>query len=111
MPSFSIDDLRQSVYGPETVSKPSQLKNVRPGIARVGEMKHRSLEDTQTLIKSVLAEAQKPMNRTEIFRAMDRKNSPHMRKIIDDMVEAGELVKAEGETSSGSLPVYWYSLP
>lgn len=111
MPTFTMDELRQSVGSLETVSGPSYINNIRPEIARVGQMKHRSLGETQTLIKSVMAEANRPMVRREVFRAIDRKNSPHMRKIIDDLVEVGELVKVADSTPSGTMPVYWYSLP
>jgi hypothetical protein len=111
MATFKIDELRQSVGITETISMTSQHETAREGVVRVGQVNNRTIPETRALIKSVVTEAKRPMTRKEIFAALERKNTPHMRKILTDLVDEGVLVQTIGVARVGIMPVYWYTLP
>lgn len=54
---------------------------------------HRAREDTEKLIIDAIRSHGKPMTRTEIARAINRKKTPHLNLIIDGLVESEGLKK------------------
>lgn len=111
MATFKIDELRNSVDTSADVSQTFTPKTVAERIKRVGHTHGRSAEETKALIKSVLAEINRPMTRTEICAAIERKNTPNIRNILSDMARAGELVEVVDLETLRMVPRYWYALP
>lgn len=110
MASFKIEELRA---GDTTVSEPLQTKNQggrKKAMGEKGYQDHRSREDTEKLIKSFLQE-KGSSTVTTIARALGRTASPHFRRIVLEMAEAGQLVETVDTVPNGFLARYWYSLP
>jgi len=110
MATFKMEELRAS---DTTVSEPLQTKNHvgrKKAMGEKGYQEHRSREETEKLIKDFLAE-KGTSTVTTIARALDRTASPHFRRIVLEMAEAGQLVETIDTVPNGFLARYWYSLP
>jgi len=99
MATFSMDDLRKLAGHDETVTIPSQPQKLTRTKEAVGQVKrfqhHRSRTETETLIKSILAEAKRPCTFREIAYGLERNATPHLRGILVEMAQAGDLVESE----------------
>lgn len=115
MPKFLMDDLKKAMgYSDDvhwTSSVTSNSEKSEKGLTRVGRLQGRTPEETKTLIKNVLAEATEPMTRGEIFKAIERKNTPHLRNILGEMVASGDVIEETGLSVSLTMVRYLYSLP
>lgn len=70
---------------------------------------HRPLSETRELIVRSLIEAERPLTRTEIARALARKKSPHLIDIIDNLVDE-QILDRGVKTFHNGVQGYVYSL-
>jgi len=111
MPTFSMDDLRQSVDGNDTVSIPYRSeKKIGKGLT-MGETPRRSMAETKQLVKDSIFAAGSPLKFRELARLIGRSPTPHLRAILNDMIESGELIKSTDTAVSGNMDRFWYGLP
>lgn len=54
---------------------------------------HRTRDVTRDLIVRVLRQSHRPMTRTELARALNRKKTPHLIDMIEDLVAEGVLLR------------------
>lgn len=115
MPRILMDELKRSMGYSDDVSLTSPMtsnsEKSERGKTIVGRMQGRTVDESKALIKSVLSNATEPMTRGEIFKAMERKNTPHLRNILNEMVAAGEVIEETDLAVSRMMVRYWYSLP
>lgn len=111
MPSFSIQDLMNSVGMSATVAPTSHSEKQREAYQRVGQIRGRTVEETKTLIKKAIFEAERPMSFTEICAYLERKQTPHLRKMLHEMGATGELIEEADLAPSRMMTRFWYSLP
>lgn len=115
MARISMDELKQSMGLDPKVSLTSPMtshsEKSEKGSMRVGRIQGRTVDETKVLIKRVLAGAKEPMTRGEIFKAIERKNTPHLRNILTQLVDAGEVIEDADLAPSRMLTRFWYSLP
>jgi len=77
----------------------------------VGQIRGRSVPETKELIKQAIRNTGRPMSFIELCAAVERKQTPHMRKILHDMGDSGELLESIDMAPSRMMTRYWYSLP
>lgn len=115
MATIKMTDLKQSLGIDPDVSLTSILtsnsEKSEKGKTIVGRVEGRTIEETKALIKSVLSQADDSMTRGEICKAIERKNTPHIRNILAEMVASGEIVEETGMAVSRMMVRYLYSLP
>lgn len=111
MPSFSMDELKKSLGLNATVVTTSHTEIPREGFSRVGERRGRSIDETKALIKSAIHDAGRAMTMGEICIVLERKQTPHIRKILHDMGDAGELIEVADLAPNKMMTRFWYSLP
>lgn len=111
MPNININGVVYEVDFDTDVSMTSNSKNREKGKIAVGQVDGRTVEQTKTLIKTVLSLAEEPMTRGQISKAIDRKNTPHFRNILTELVNAGEVIEVVGVSVSLTMARYFYSLP
>lgn len=115
MPSFMMDELRKVMGydGDVHMTSPmtSNSEKSERGLMAVGRVQGRTVDETKTLIKSVLEQATDTMTRGEIFKAIERKNTPHLRNILNEMVASGEVVEETTLAVNRMMNRYLYSLP
>jgi len=113
MPSFSMQDLAQSVLGRASVAEPSHLQN-REGeeiaVGRGKKQQRRSSEATKKLIKEFMAGADRPVTMLEICEMLKREPAPHFRAFMREMEQAGEVQKTEDYGAGPSIPRFLYTL-
>jgi len=111
MASFSMDDLKKSLGLDATVQSTSHTEKTEGGFSRVGQIRGRSIPETKELIKQAIIAAGRPISVMEVCAALDRKQTPHMRKILHDMGDSGELLESIDLAPSRMMTRFWYSLP
>lgn len=111
MPSYTPEQLRRELGMIDTVSIPSRSNFEAKKGEAMGEVKQRPLDETKTLIKSVIKKEKRAMTFREIARSIDRKPTPRLRGILNDMVRDGELVQSSDTAIAGNMERFWYSLP
>lgn len=115
MARISMEELKQSLGLDPNISLTSLVtsnsEKSEKGSMRVGRIQGRTVDETKALIKKVLSGAEEPMTRGEIFKAIERKNTPHLRNILTQMVDAGEVIEDADLAPSRMMTRYWYSLP
>jgi len=115
MATINMNDLKLSMgidpNASETSPMTSVAKKSEKGSMTVGRLQGRTIDESKALIKKVLAGATEPMTRSEIFKAMDRKNTPHLRNILTQLVDAGEVMEEVELAPNRLLTCYWYWLP
>lgn len=87
---------RQELFGEEksqqsTVTVP--VKSHLPIQKSLINVPYRAVEETEELIVRVMESAIAPLPRSKIARLIGRKKSPHITKIIENLVVAGVLCK------------------
>lgn len=68
----------------------------------------RESQETTLLIHSVLQAANRPLSRKEIAKGLGKSKHPRLNKLIESMVEAGELTRSEEPLQNGKMK-YLYS--
>jgi len=111
MPSFTVEELKRSLGIIDTVSIPYRSDLSDTGGKTMGQANRRPLDETKTLIKSVLRREKRAMTFREIARSIDRKPTPRLRDILNGMISTGELTKQTDEAIAGNMDRFWYSLP
>lgn len=115
MPRILMDELKKSMgYSDDvqwTSMSTSNSDKSEKGKVAVGRVEGRTIEETKALIKTVLSEAEDSMTRGEICKAIERKNTPHIRNILSQMVNDGEIIEETGLAVSRMMVRYLYSLP
>lgn len=71
---------------------------------------HRERDQTRKLIVEVIQSHGRPLTRTQISRALNRKKSPHLITLIDEMAQENLLTK-QIVTFHNGVTGYVYSLP
>jgi predicted transcriptional regulator len=70
---------------------------------------HRTRDITQQMIIEALQKSPKPLTRTQIARALNRKKAPHIIELIEEMVNAN-ILRQEVKTFHNGVKGYIYSL-
>lgn len=50
---------------------------------------HRPLRETRQLMIDIVAQSERPLTRTEIVNRLNRKKTPHLINMMDELVETG----------------------
>ncbi len=111
MPSFSMDDLKKSVYGDAFNAQELPQKKAEEGFTMVGRRGKRSTEESALLIKTFILNAQKPVTMLQICDHIQRAPAPHFRAIVNNLVRVGIIDKFEDVSEGGNLPRYLYWRP
>jgi len=111
MPTITMDDLKKSLGIDPTVALTSHLETAKKGFKPVGQVRGRSIPETKQLIKKAIGEAGRPMSFAEICAYLERKQTPHLRNLLHEMGDAGELVETVDLAPSRMMTRFWYSLP
>lgn len=115
MPSFTMDELKRSLGIDPNVSVTSPSTSHSPtgekGFKRMGQVRGRSIPETKELIKKALSEADRPLSFAEICAYLERKQTPHLRNLLHQMGDSGELIEQADLAPSRMLTRFWYSLP
>lgn len=69
---------------------------------------YRSMNENEKLILMVVSQAGKPLSRAEICRKIKRKKAPGIVKLIENLVEAGHLIRHQQTRANGVL-MFTYS--
>lgn len=111
MPSFSREDLERSVGGSALNARATHSILTSEEVARVGRKKkdrRRSADDTTKLIKKFLIKQAGWVTLLSICEHLDRDPGPHLRRIIDAMIDAGEVLRKTDHGAGPSIPRYLY---
>lgn len=111
MPSFSMEELRQSVYGNALNASELAPKKVEEVIRVVGRRGKRSMEQSEALIKEFILQSEEPVTMLQICDHIGRAPAPHFRKIVDNLVRAGIVARGEDRSVGGNLPRFWFWRP
>lgn len=110
MATFNMDDLKKSLGIDPTVVLTSHSENTKKGFKPMGQTRGRPIPETKVLIKTAIKEAGRPLSFPEICVYLERKQTPHLRKLLHEMGDAGELIETADMAPSGMLPRFWYAL-
>jgi len=110
MPSFTMDEIKRALGIDPTVSLTSHSENAKKGFKPMGQTRGRPIPETKALIKTAIQEAGRPLSFPEICLYLERKQTPHLRKLLHDMGDSGELIETADLAPSQMLPRFWYSL-
>lgn len=115
MPSFTVEELMRSMGLNPDVALTSQSTSYSPTggkeVKRMGQVRGRSIPETKELIKNAISEAGRPLSVAEICIALERKQTPHIRNLLHQMGDSGELIENADLAPSKMLTRFWYSLP
>lgn len=115
MPTIKIEELMRSVgLDPDIVmtsTSTSHSQNGEKGFKRMGQVRGRSIPETKELIKNGIREAGRPLSVAEICVILERKSTPHIRNLLHQMGDSGELIEQADLAPSRMLTRFWYSLP
>lgn len=111
MPSFSREELEQSVSGSAFNLRSTHSNLTSEEVARVGRRKkdrRRTAEETEKLIKKYLNKQGGWVTLLAICEVLDRDPGPHLRRILDTMIQAGEVLRKTDHGAGPSIPRYLY---
>lgn len=111
---MKIEELLNHFRKDDTVISPSHSKKRGGRKTAMGErpfQDKRSRKDTETLIKNRLKEVGHEMTITQLAYDLERTASPHFRKIVEGMVERGELIQTADLAPNERMFRFWYKLP
>jgi len=111
MATFSISDLMKSMGMNATVQSTSHSEKPEGRKTTVGHIRGRSIPETKELIKQAIVAAGRPISVKEVCEALERKQTPHMRNILHQMGDSGELLESIDMAQSKMMTRFWYSLP
>lgn len=111
MPSFSRDELERSVPGGalNAHSTHSILKGEE--VTRVGRKKkdrRRKADETAVLIKKYLVKRGTWVTLLDICDHLDRSPGPHVRRILDALIDQGEVERVQDYGAGPVIPRYLY---
>lgn len=111
MATFNRDELEKSV--PDGAFNVRSTHSVLQGeeIARVGRRKkdrRRTADETTKLIKKFLVKQGIWVTLLTICEHLERDPGPHLRRILDTMIEAGEVERVQDFGAGPSIPRYLY---
>jgi len=105
MPSFSMNDLMNSVVGraSDAHQKPQKLQEVRGEVVgQVRRDRRRTKEQSETLIREFLLSQSENVVFLDICDHLERRPSPALRRILEEMVASGEVIM-EQDFGAGPL--------
>lgn len=70
---------------------------------------HRPLTQTRQLMIDIVAQSEQPLTRTEIVNRLNRKKTPHLISMMDDLVDTG-VFRRSIFTFNNGVTGYVYSL-
>ena len=70
---------------------------------------HRPLTQTRQLMIDIVAQSEKPLTRTEIVNRLNRKKTPHLINMMDELVDSGVFQRSIVTFNNG-VTGYVYSL-
>jgi len=70
----------------------------------------RAVADTRRLIVALVYDSQQPLTRLQICRLLDRKKTPWLVGLIEQLVGEGVLARSCVIAANG-VPTYWYCEP
>ena len=70
---------------------------------------HRPLTQTRQLMIDIVAQSERPLTRTEIVNRLDRKKTPHLISMMDELVDTGVFQRSIFTFNNG-VTGYVYSL-
>lgn len=111
MPSFSREELEQSVYGGALNARSTHSNLKSEEVTRVGRRKkdrRRNADDTAKLIKKFLSKRGEWVTLLDICNDLDRAPGPHIRRILDAMIKAGEVERDEDHGAGPVIPRHLY---
>lgn len=111
MPSFSMEELKKSVHGNAFNAQEMPFKKAEGAITMVGRRGKRSMSESETLIKNFILGSSEPVTMLQICDHIGRKPAPHFRAIVDNLVNTGQVARAQDHSVGGNLPRYWYWRP
>lgn len=111
MPTISIEELQRSVHGHAFNAQELPLKKAQGGMHMVGRRGKRSMSESETLIKNFILGSDEPVTMLQICDHIGRKPAPHFRAIVDNLVNTGQVARAQDHSVGGNLPRYWYWRP
>ena len=111
MPTFKMSDLQQSEDISTTVVRPSQGNYQRGRDKAMGRVVRRTVEETKMLIMTCVFEAGRPVTFLEICDYLERRPTPHLRGIVNEIAKDGQLLQEADEAPGGIMPRFWYRLP
>lgn len=74
----------------------------------VGRKGKRTQDESERLIKEFIYRSKKPVTFLDICQHLGRKPAAHFRKMLDKMVESGEVLKSADYAAGPSIPRYLY---
>lgn len=108
MPSFSMDELRKSVFGHAFNAQELEPKKAEEVIRVVGRRGKRTTEQSETLIREFILGAEEPVTMLQICDHIGRVPAPHFRAMVNRLVDAGIVEKSEEVGEGGNLPRFKY---
>lgn len=70
---------------------------------------HRPLNETRQLMIDIVAQSERPLTRTEIVNRLNRKKTPHLINMMDDLVDDGVFERSIVTFNNG-VTGYTYNL-
>ena len=70
---------------------------------------HRPLSETRQMMIDIVAQSEAPLTRTEIVNRLNRKKTPHLINMMDDLVEHG-IFQRSIHTFNNGVTGYVYTL-
>jgi len=110
MPTFRMEDLEKANNGVDTVSIPYRSEKKDRKDNTMGQVARRSLDETKKLIKSIIKKEKRAMTFREIAHSIERKPTPRLRQILNDMIDSGELVQKTDVAIAGNMDRFWYDV-
>lgn len=110
MPSYSMNDLVNSVFGSTFNAQQSHPDTQGDGDARVGRKRKRKADQTIKLIKEFMQEQNRPVTMLEICDYLRRSPGPHLRAFMRQLVETGEVRQTQDYGAGPSIPRFLYEL-
>jgi hypothetical protein len=111
MATFNRDELEKSVPdGAFNVRSTHSILQAEE-VTRVGRRKkdkRRKAEDTAKLIKKFLIKQGTWVTLLTICEHLERDPGPHLRRILDTMIDAGEVERVQDFGAGPSIPRYLY---
>jgi hypothetical protein len=111
MPSFSREELERSVPDGAFNVRSTHSNLTSEEVTRVGRRKkdrRRTADETSKLIKKYLSKQVGWSTLLSICEALDRDPGPHLRRILDTMIESGEVLRKTDYGAGPSIPRYLY---
>jgi hypothetical protein len=110
MPTFRMEDLENGNNRIDTVSIPYRSEKSDRSNKAMGQVARRSLDETKKLIKNIIKKEKRAMTFREIAHSIERKPTPHLRQILKDMIDSGELVQKADDAPAGNMDRFWYDV-